>query len=94
MTILGGVQESFLKVRQSIPEAVKIVQQADEHLDYWMKTWSDWAQLQEGATAKYMSTSFAMQLHVGRFCKCSPALPMLEIPLIVDLAIQTSAHSV
>ncbi|KAK4057893.1 hypothetical protein OIO90_001112 [Microbotryomycetes sp. JL221] len=67
VTILGGVQESFLKVKQSIAEAVKIVQQADEHLDFWMKTWSEWAKLQEGATGTYMAASFAMQLQVGRF---------------------------
>ncbi|KAM0788916.1 hypothetical protein ACM66B_002995 [Microbotryomycetes sp. NB124-2] len=67
VTILGGVQESFLKVKQSITEAIKIVQQADEHLDFWMKTWSEWAKLQEEATGSYMAASFAMQLHVGRF---------------------------
>ncbi|KAK4055569.1 hypothetical protein OIV83_000115 [Microbotryomycetes sp. JL201] len=57
VTILGGVQESFLKVKQSITEAIKIVQQADEHLDFWMKTWSEWAKLQEGATGSYMAAS-------------------------------------
>lgn len=40
----GGVQESFVKTQQhSIAETVKIVQRADEHLDFWMKTWAEWA---------------------------------------------------
>ncbi|ORY91577.1 hypothetical protein BCR35DRAFT_70699 [Leucosporidium creatinivorum] len=44
VTILGGVQESFVKTQQhSIAETVKIVQRADEHLDFWMKTWAEWA---------------------------------------------------
>lgn len=88
--VAGGVQESFVKTQQhSIAETVKIVQRADEHLDFWMKTWAEWARklfelldsqckltflhrsstgLQEESTGSYMTSSFAMQLHVGRFC--------------------------
>lgn len=44
----GGVQESFLKTaKHSIAETVKIIQQADEHLDFWMKTWTEWARESE-----------------------------------------------
>lgn len=33
-----------MKTQQhSIAETVKIVQRADDHLDFWMKTWAEWA---------------------------------------------------
>ncbi|SCV71051.1 BQ2448_3813 [Microbotryum intermedium] len=68
VTILGGVQENFVKTQQtSIAETVNIIQRADKHFDAWMETWSAWAELQEQSTWKYMITSFKMQCEVGRF---------------------------
>ncbi|SGY80296.1 BQ5605_C008g05351 [Microbotryum silenes-dioicae] len=68
VTILGGVQENFVKTQQtSIAETVNIIQRADKHFDAWMDTWSAWAELQEQSTWKYMIASFKMQCEVGRF---------------------------
>ncbi|CEQ39484.1 SPOSA6832_01004, partial [Sporobolomyces salmonicolor] len=43
VTILGVVQESFLKMQHQTAETVHVVQQANAHLDTWMRTWGDWA---------------------------------------------------
>jgi len=68
VTILGGIQESFLKTKDhSLTQTISIVQTADSHLDNWGKTWNDWSALQESSTGQYMSSSFSMQLYVGRF---------------------------
>lgn len=81
VTILGGVQDSFVKTQQtSVADAVDIVAKADDHINTWFGTWSDWARLQETSTGTYMEKSFAMQLHVGRFYIATLGLREIQNP--------------
>ncbi|KAK4699112.1 AdoMet-dependent rRNA methyltransferase SPB1, partial [Phenoliferia sp. Uapishka_3] len=69
VNVLSGVQDVFLKTQKhSILDVVRIVMSAVDHLDLWMKSWSDWALLysserQESSTTAYMTSSFSMQLY-------------------------------
>ncbi|GAA5888225.1 hypothetical protein JCM5296_000238 [Sporobolomyces johnsonii] len=67
VTILGVVQESFLKMQHQTAETVHVVQQANAHLDTWMRTWGDWAKAQEESSGRYVLASLTMLLQGGRF---------------------------
>ncbi|GAA6019916.1 hypothetical protein JCM10207_003335 [Rhodosporidiobolus poonsookiae] len=67
VTILGVVQESFLKTERQSAQTVHIVQQANTHLDVWIKTWSVWADSQDAASGRYMLASFSVGLQAARF---------------------------
>ncbi|GAA5840845.1 hypothetical protein JCM3766R1_000900 [Sporobolomyces carnicolor] len=68
VTILGIVQETFLKMQhQTTTETVSVVMQANGHLDNWIRTWSEWANAQEESSARYVLASLTMLLQGGRF---------------------------
>ncbi|GAA5893839.1 Zn(II)2Cys6 transcription factor [Sporobolomyces salmoneus] len=67
VTILGIVQETFLKMQHQTTETVHVVMQANSHLDNWIKTWSEWAKGQEEASGRYVLASLTMLLQGGRF---------------------------
>lgn len=68
VTILGVVQESFLKTqRQSVEQTVHVVQQANAHLEQWITTWSAWTRGQEEETGNFVLSSFSVMLQAARF---------------------------
>ncbi|GAA6022335.1 hypothetical protein JCM11491_005267 [Sporobolomyces phaffii] len=69
VTILGIVQETFLKMQHQTPsQSVEIVTQANGHLSNWIKTWSEWATSQtDSASGRYVLASLTMLLQGGRF---------------------------
>ncbi|GAA5925347.1 Zn(II)2Cys6 transcription factor [Sporobolomyces koalae] len=67
VTILGIVQETFLKLQHQTAETVHVVMQANSHLSNWMGTWSEWARGQEEASGRYVLASLTMLLQGGRF---------------------------
>ncbi|BGP24699.1 hypothetical protein JCM10295v2_003618 [Rhodotorula toruloides] len=68
VTILGVVQESFLKTqRQSVEQTVHVVQQANAHLEQWITTWMAWTRGQEEETGNFVLSSFSVMLQAARF---------------------------
>ncbi|GAA5982728.1 hypothetical protein JCM5350_006228 [Sporobolomyces pararoseus] len=67
VTILGIVQETFLKMQHQTTETVHVVHQANSHLDNWIRTWSEWAKGQEETSGRYVLASLTMLLQGGRF---------------------------
>ncbi|BGP48368.1 hypothetical protein JCM10450v2_004240 [Rhodotorula kratochvilovae] len=68
VTVLGVVQESFLKLqRQSVEQTVQVIQQANAHLEQWITTWSAWASTQEEEAGRYILASFSVMLQSARF---------------------------
>ncbi|GAA5983150.1 hypothetical protein JCM10908_000173 [Rhodotorula pacifica] len=68
VTILGVVQESFLKTqRHSVEHTIHIVQQANAHLEQWIATWSAWTKGQEEETGNFVLSSFSIMLQAARF---------------------------
>ncbi|TNY19703.1 hypothetical protein DMC30DRAFT_290247 [Rhodotorula diobovata] len=68
VTVLGVVQESFLKLqRQSVEQTIQVIQQANAHLESWIATWSGWASTQEEEAGKYILASFSVMLQSARF---------------------------
>jgi hypothetical protein len=65
VTILGIVQETFLKMQHQSAETVHVVMQANSHLDNWIRTWSEWAKSQEEASGRYVLASLTMLLQVS-----------------------------
>lgn len=68
VTILGVVQESFLKTqRHSAEHTVHIVEQANAHLEQWIATWSAWTKGQQEETGNFVLSSFSIMLQAARF---------------------------
>ncbi|GAA5910439.1 hypothetical protein JCM8208_004476 [Rhodotorula glutinis] len=68
VTVLGVVQESFLKLqRQSVEQTIQVVQQANSHLEQWIGTWAGWAGTQEEEAGRYVLASFSVMLQSARF---------------------------
>lgn len=68
VTILGVVQESFLKTqRHSVEHTIHIVQQANAHLEQWIATWSAWTKGQQEETGNFVLSSFSIMLQAARF---------------------------
>jgi len=78
VTVLGVVQESFLKLqRQSVEQTIQVIQQANAHLESWIATWSGWASTQEEEAGKYILASFSVMLQVR-------LLPLVRLWLTPD----------
>ncbi|GAA6061956.1 hypothetical protein JCM10212_001998 [Sporobolomyces blumeae] len=67
VTVIGIVQETFLKMQHQTAETVHVVMQANSHLDNWIKTWGEWARNQEEVSGRYVLASLTMLLQGGRF---------------------------
>ncbi|GAA5864496.1 hypothetical protein JCM8547_005561 [Rhodosporidiobolus lusitaniae] len=67
VTILGVIQESFLKTAREAAQTVHLVNQANQHLETWGQTWRAYAEQQEGPTSRYILASFSVLLQGGRF---------------------------
>ncbi|GAA5985118.1 hypothetical protein JCM11641_006363 [Rhodosporidiobolus odoratus] len=78
VTILGVVQESFLK--REAAQTIQLVQQGNAHLDTWMQTWKAWADSQDPTTARYILASLSIMLQSGRFYMNSMGLRDITRP--------------
>ncbi|GAA6034013.1 hypothetical protein JCM8097_000649 [Rhodosporidiobolus ruineniae] len=66
-TILGVVQESFLKTERQAAQTLHLIAQANSHMELWVQTWRGYAESQDPATARYILASFSVLLQGGRF---------------------------